>query len=96
MVEALLRAGADKDVKNNDGITALMCVAEMAASDSNNCSDAVLQILKILLAANANITVQDEAGKTVEEYVTELATAREDKELLALIETASQKQKNAN
>ena len=93
VVEALLRAGADKDVRDNDGGAALMFAAQMAASDSN---DRRLQILKILLAANANITLQDEAGKTAEEYVTELATARGDKELLALIEAASQKQKNAN
>ena len=65
----------------------------MTVSNNDSYSKTGLQMLKTLLAAGADITVQDKEGKTAKEHATELAIARDDKELLALIEAASQKQK---
>ena len=83
-------ADADR-VCDPDGKTVLIRAVEMMASDSDSCRKLGLQILQTLLAASADITVQDKEGKTAKEYATALAIARDDKELLALIGAASQK-----
>jgi|GEM_PF-415812 len=91
--EAILlikEADADK-VRDPDGKTVLIRAVEMMASDSDSCRKLGLQILQTLLAAGADITIQDTKGKTAKEYATELAIARDDQELLALIEAASRK-----
>jgi hypothetical protein len=84
VLDVLLKAGANIEAKDKKGLTALMKAVEMASS--NKSSETGLHMLKTLLAAGADITFQDQAGKTAKEYITELATARNDKELLTLIE----------
>lgn len=83
-------ADADR-VRDPNGKTVLIRAVEMMASDSDSCRKLGLQILQTLLAADADVTIQDSEGKTAKEYATELATARNDNKLLALIGAVSQK-----
>jgi len=80
---ALIEAGANLEAKDDEGRTALM-----VAVDKGN-----TEAIGVLLKAGADITAQDTEGKTAKEYATELAIARDDKKLLALIES-SQPRKN--
>lgn len=85
-VQILLKAGVNIEAKDSNGLTPLL-----VATYKGNA-----KVLGALIKAGADIEAKDKEGKTAKEYATELATARDDKELLALIEAASKKQKNAN
>ena len=68
IVRALLDAGADKDLANNNGATAL----HVAVKDGHDA------IVRMLLAAGASKTKRDASGKAA----LELATTAEMKRLL--------------
>lgn len=53
MLDVLLKTGANMEAKDDKGRTALMIAVEMAASNSDTSRKIGLQILKVLLAANA-------------------------------------------
>ncbi len=83
MLSALLEAGANIEAKDKNGVTPLIAAAHNVPSE----------VMSILLKAGANIEAKDNKGKTAKEYASKLATARDDKEMLALNEAALQKQK---
>lgn len=83
VLSALLEAGANIEAKDKNGVTPLIAAAHNVPSE----------VMSILLKAGANIEAKDNKGKTAKEYASKLATARDDKEMLALNEAALQKQK---
>lgn len=73
-VQLLLRAGADVNIRDADGKTALMMATE-------NCMDSETEIVTLLLKAGADPTLVDKSGKTAEDQ----ASANGNKPLARLL-----------
>ena len=85
-VEALLNHGANIEAKDNNETTPLI-----AAVKTSN-----IEMISVLIKAGANIEVKDNAGKNANDYAVELATAGNNKVLLALTKGTIQEPKKAN
>lgn len=69
VVEVLLRAGAKVNTVDNNGRTALICVAQ----ENRSYDDKWKQTVNLLLRHGANKHIRDKSGKTAQDYSTSIS-----------------------